>query len=121
MSEREIEAWMGRALRSMGCLWYKWVSPGVRGVPDRILITPEGQVYFVELKADDGRLSRMQSLQIERLMAHGQRVYVVRGMAGAEAFVEMLEDEGNVTSSGAARHLPLKGKAFGDDEGGDER
>lgn len=91
MSEREIEAWMGRALRSMGCLWYKWVSPGVRGVPDRILITPEGKVFFVELKTDDGRLSRMQSLQIERLMAHGQRVYVVRGMAGAEAFVEMLQ------------------------------
>ena len=85
--EREIEAYMGRELRAMGCLWYKFVSPGARGVPDRILILPDGKILFVELKAENGYLDPLQVRQIERLKSWGQQVRVIRGMDGAQKFV----------------------------------
>lgn len=89
--EREIEAYLGREARAMGCLWYKFVSPGARGVPDRILILPDGQLIFVELKAESGELALLQMRQIERLRSWGQTVYVIRGMDRARAFAAQLQ------------------------------
>jgi len=85
--ERAIEKRMGRELRAMGCLWYKFTSPGARGVPDRILVTPDGKLSFVELKTDVGRLSPAQERQIEMLRHHGQTVYVIRGEDDATEFL----------------------------------
>lgn len=88
--ERAIEKRMGRELRAMGCLWYKFTSPGARGVPDRILIDPHGRLTFVELKTDVGRLSPQQERQIELLRSWGQVVYVIRGEEEAIAFLEQM-------------------------------
>lgn len=91
--EREIEKYMGRELKAIGCLWYKWVSPGARGVPDRILITPDGKVRFVELKTSAGQVDPLQVRQIELLRSHGLLVYVIRGMAEAQGFIQALEQK----------------------------
>ena len=91
--EHEIETYMGRELRAMGCLWYKFVSPGARGVPDRILCLPNGRVVFVELKTETGVLSALQVRQIELLRSRGQAVVVVRGMDGAWDFVSQVRRE----------------------------
>ena len=56
MLEREIERKAGERVKAAGGLWLKWVSPGMAGVPDRILIAPGGRVVFVELKQERGRL-----------------------------------------------------------------
>lgn len=89
--EREIEKWLGREMRSFGCLWYKWVSPGARGVPDRIAILPDGRVLFVELKTENGKLSPLQVQQIERLRTWQQHVAVIRGMDDARDLAARLE------------------------------
>ncbi len=89
--EREIEKYLGRELKAIGCLWYKWVSPGARGVPDRILILPDGTVRFVELKTETGKLSMLQMLQTEKLKTWGQKVFVVRGMDDARRLIAALE------------------------------
>ena len=88
--EREIEKYLGRELKAVGCLWYKWVSPGAKGVPDRILILPDSRVCFLELKTENGKLMPLQIIQIERLRAWGQRVEVIRGMDDAREFVDRL-------------------------------
>ena len=51
MRERVIESYLTRQTRSAGGLSLKWTSPGMTGVPDRILIFPGGRIAFVELKA----------------------------------------------------------------------
>ena len=88
--EREIEKYLGRELKAIGCLWYKWVSPGARGVPDRILILPDGRVWFVELKTERGQLMPVQVVQLERLRTWGQKVFVLKGMDEAQDFVRHL-------------------------------
>ena len=87
MLEKDLEAKMGRWLKKHKCLWYKWVSPGCSGVPDRIVITPRGDVWFVELKTETGELSELQRVIIQKILDYGARVRVVRGEKDAFKFL----------------------------------
>lgn len=91
MTEKKIEAWLGKQLKNLGCLYFKFVSPGNDGVPDRIIVLPGGMTIFVELKTDRGYLSPMQRYQLERLRNQGAGAYVVFGMDDAEALVRILQ------------------------------
>ena len=86
LRESAIERRLRLELGRMGCLFYKFVSPGNNGVPDRIVITPGGHALFVELKTEHGRLSPVQLRQIKRLEDHGAAVFVVYG----ENYIEAL-------------------------------
>ena len=88
MRESEIETRLTRLVRGRGGLCYKFVSPGNRGVPDRIVITPDGKIYFVELKSKSGRLSPMQKFQRDELKARKIDVYVLNSVEKVVEFVE---------------------------------
>lgn len=66
----------------------KWVSPGNAGVPDRIVLLPRGRVVFVELKQEDGRLSRLQRWQHARLRDLGMDVRTLWSAEQVDAFVD---------------------------------
>ena len=93
MLEKQIEAKMGQMLRRRGALFYKFVSPGQPGVPDRIIVMPGGRCVFVELKTEVGRLARIQDWQVDRLRRQGAEVYVVKGWEQAQALVLTLFEE----------------------------
>ena len=48
--EKELERKLVRQVGAQGGLCMKWVCPGNRGVPDRIVLMPGGRVYFIEMK-----------------------------------------------------------------------
>lgn len=87
MLERDIERKLGKVLKQNGFLYYKFTSPGSPGVPDRIVIAPDGRLWFVELKKDCGVVSEMQNARIRELRLHGQNALVIRGMAECEDFI----------------------------------
>lgn len=87
MKESEIETWIRRQITLSGGLFFKFVSPGNDGVPDRICILPGGRIIFVELKTKTGRLSEVQRHQIKRLHERGCRTEVIYGMEDARRFV----------------------------------
>ncbi len=91
MREASIEQSLRLKLQKIGCLFYKWVSPGNNGVPDRIVITPDGSVIFVELKTSRGNLSPDQHVQIRRLTKNHARVVVSHGKQDADNFVRELQ------------------------------
>lgn len=93
MLEKQIEARLGRMLRQRGALFYKFVSPGQPGVPDRIIVMPGGRCVFVELKTQVGRLARIQAWQLDQLRQHGAEVYVIKGWEQARALVWTLFEE----------------------------
>lgn len=76
-SERDIERAFVRAVEVAGGIAYKWVSPGHRGVPDRIALLPGGRLVLAELKAPGGRLSPWQEREHERMRALGFEVRVI--------------------------------------------
>ena len=45
-------------------------------------------MFFAELKTIKGRLSSLQEIQIKKLKALKQEVYVIYGMEGVRKFVE---------------------------------
>jgi hypothetical protein len=51
-------------------------------------VTPRGDVYFVELKMDVGRLAAVQKWQRQELEKRGANVRVLYGLAEVQAFVQ---------------------------------
>ncbi|MCD7757098.1 MAG: VRR-NUC domain-containing protein [Clostridiales bacterium] len=90
MTEKTVERRLTDGVRRRGGLCYKFVSPGNDGVPDRIVVTPAGVVWFVELKTTVGRLSARQKLQIGRLQANYANVAVLYGAEDVDQFLKML-------------------------------
>ena len=89
--ENKVERYLDSEIMKLGGITRKWVSPGVQGVPDRIVII-NGQVYFVEVKTVDGHLSSWQEREIKRLVKHGVKALAVYGQDGVDEFVGMVRD-----------------------------
>jgi hypothetical protein len=90
-TERNIEARGGRELVKRGYLVYKFTSPEKRGVPDRLVISPDGQVFFIEFKRPDGRLSPIQIVQIERIRRNNGVVHVISSHSEMDALLQELQ------------------------------
>lgn len=88
MKESAIEARLVRMVRERGGLCYKFISPGNPGVPDRIIITPDGRTIYVELKTEVGRLSAMQEWQHKELKKRNIDVRVLKGLNQVKEFVK---------------------------------
>ena len=78
--EKSIEKRLVIAVRQRQGLCPKWVSPGLDGVPDRIILLPGGRIAFAELKAPGQKprpLQLRRKAQLERL---GFAVHVIDNM-----------------------------------------
>ncbi|CDL86305.1 VRR-NUC domain-containing protein [Xenorhabdus cabanillasii] len=75
--EDVIERHLVNEVKKAGGIAYKFVSPGRRGVPDRIVVLPNGRVVFVECKAPGEKPRPDQLREHERLRAMGQTVLVL--------------------------------------------
>jgi hypothetical protein len=62
MKESTIEKHLVTQVKALGGMAYKFTSPAHRGVADRVVCLPDGQTWFVELKAPGGRLSELQKI-----------------------------------------------------------
>lgn len=89
MREATVEHRLTVLARRHGGKSYKWTSPGVRGVPDRIIVLPGGRIYFVEVKRPGGKARPEQLVQIEALRNLGCQAYVVDD---ADQFFEHIVD-----------------------------
>ena len=99
MLEKDIEKILVKEVRKLGGLCYKWVSPGNAGVPDRIVLIPNRPVMFVELKGDKGKLSRLQEIQIKKLKAITEHVYVLKGLEEVRDFIKWNLDHMNTNNT----------------------
>lgn len=89
MREREIEEKLRLESQKRGGLAMKFVSPGLVGVPDRIVILPQGRLGFVELKAPGEKPRNIQVRRMEQLRKLGFLVYV---LDDKEKIGEILDD-----------------------------
>lgn len=94
MLEKEIERRMVLEVKKRGGLCYKFISPSNPGVPDRIVITPDGRVIFVELKTEIGRLANIQKWQVSEMRKCGADVRVVKGWDAVKSFIEEVMPSG---------------------------
>lgn len=77
MNEKQIENKLTAAVKKAGGIAPKFVSPGFAGMPDRLILLPDGHIGFAELKAP-GKKPRPLQLSRHRLLRElGYRVYVI--------------------------------------------
>ena len=84
MREKSLERKLVQSVAHMGGLALKFVSPGMAGVPDRLLLFPEGKIAFVEMKAPGKQPTPLQRLRHAQLRNLGFRVYVIDSSSGIE-------------------------------------
>lgn len=77
MKEKLIELKLVKAIKTMGGISPKFISPGFDGMPDRIVLLPGGHMAFVEVKAPGEKPRPLQLLRHELLRGLGFKVYVL--------------------------------------------
>lgn len=75
--EDSIEAHLVKEVKKAGGIAYKFISPGRRSVPDRLVLLPGGKVIFVECKAPGEKPTAAQLREHEKIRALGFIVHVL--------------------------------------------
>ncbi|MGN7470358.1 VRR-NUC domain-containing protein [Brevibacillus sp. SAFN-007a] len=88
MRESTLERRLVREVKAMGGLALKWTSPGNRGVPDRLVILPNGQTVYVEMKAPGKPLQPLQEKWARTLRGMGHRVYKLDSDEDIDRFIQ---------------------------------
>ena len=86
--ESQIEkALVARVKKHGGCAM-KFVSPGMTGVPDRLVLMPGGRIWFVELKAPGRKLSPKQVKMAKWMENFGHKVWVIDNQEKITVFLQ---------------------------------
>ena len=91
MREKEIEQHLCRQVERLGGVAYKFTSPMNRGVADRVVCLPDGTVWFIEVKAPDGKLTPLQKRFGHRMQALKQNYAVVYTKEDVEQWLSALD------------------------------
>lgn len=90
MKESDIEDKVCKYARALGWEAYKFTSPSRRNVPDRLMVTPFGYMFFIEFKAPGKKPTAGQEREIARLEEKGVMVWVVDDVdEGKDAIAEI--------------------------------
>ena len=86
MLEKQIEQALVRRVKELGGTCEKFVSPGRRSVPDRLVTLPGGKIIFVECKPPGKKPTLAQQYDHERRRLLGCDVRVIDNIEAARAF-----------------------------------
>lgn len=92
MTENQIEQRLVREVKKIKGMALKFISPGMAGVPDRLILLPGGEIFFVELKAPGKTLRPLQLKRKKQLEALGFKVYVIDSYKKIELFLNEVMD-----------------------------
>lgn len=77
MREKTLERKLAEAVKAMGGIAPKFVSPGFAGMPDRLVLLPGGKCGFVEVKRRGEKPRPLQEIRHGMLRRLGFKVYVL--------------------------------------------
>lgn len=92
MEEQKIERRLKKEIELIGGKALKFVSPGVSGVPDRIVLLPGGKVIFVELKAPGKNLSPIQLFRKKEFDMLGFKIWKIDSYEDINDLIYYIED-----------------------------
>ena len=75
--EKEIEEKLRFFVKSHGGIALKFTSPGFDGMPDRLILLPNGRIAFAELKAPGKKPRKLQLARHRLLRKLGFKVFVI--------------------------------------------
>lgn len=93
MSEKAIERRLCKEIQALGGLALKFVSPGMSGVPDRLILLPGQKMAFVEVKALGEQLRPQQVRRKAQLEGLGFQVYCLDGIDQIAAIIASIRKD----------------------------
>lgn len=93
MKESEIEYYLVRQVQKMGGYALK-LAPTVAGLPDRLVLLPDGGIMFAELKSDDGEARPLQLVWQRRLRKLGFVSEILNSKESVRRFLETGRSDG---------------------------
>ena len=92
VSEKSIEQKLRMETKKMGGWAVKFSSPGLDGMPDRLVLFPGGKLGFVELKAPGKQMRPLQRKRRKQLEALGFPVFCVDSMEQIQPAIRALAE-----------------------------
>lgn len=86
MRERDIERYLCKCVKELDGLCWKFTSPSMTGVPDRVVVL-NGEVWFVELKAPGKKPTALQERRMAQLREAGANVTWIDSKAEVDFFL----------------------------------
>ena len=80
MRERELQQKVLKYLKQQSIIAVKVDSTSTRGLPDLLVILPSGEVHFVEIKTQTGKLSVHQQRIHQQLKEQNANVHTARSL-----------------------------------------
>jgi hypothetical protein len=91
VEESKIERYLKKQIELLGGQALKFISPGVSGVPDRIVLLPHGRLIFIELKAPGKKTRPIQEYRIKKIRDLGFRVEIIDSIEKVDKFVKEIK------------------------------
>lgn len=91
MREKVVEEALVKAVKCRGGLALKLTSPSWVGIPDRLVLLPQGRLGFVEVKAPGKVPCPLQVRRLEQLKSLGFKVYVLDSLEKIEGVLDDLQ------------------------------
>jgi hypothetical protein len=88
--EKSIERALVKSIKRVGGEAIKMAPKGLKGVPDRLIVLPDGVTVWCELKRPTGRLAAAQRVWHDRLQEMGHVVVVLWCEADVETVIEAI-------------------------------
>lgn len=119
--EKNIENILRQAVEAEGGMCLKWVCPGHKGVPDRMILFPGGIIAFVELKRPGAKVKAggLQEWWRQRLVELGFPCYEISRKYQAVALAKRLSmgsQMRQLSAEDAIQPQPDTSVAWADDE-----
>ncbi|MFK4781872.1 VRR-NUC domain-containing protein [Lactococcus petauri] len=77
MREKQVEQALVKAVKRVGGICPKFTLPGFAGVPDRLVLMPNGKLGFVEVKAPGKKPRSLQLFRMKQLTDLGFQCFVL--------------------------------------------
>lgn len=94
LSEKQIELRLVTAVRKQGGLALKFISPSFAGMPDRLVLLPDGKMAFVEVKAPGKKPRPLQVKRHEKLRELGFQVFVLDSLEDIPGLLQQIAEGG---------------------------
>jgi hypothetical protein len=93
MRERQVEQALVKAVKARGGICPKFVSPGLAGVPDRLVLMPNRKMGFVEVKAPTKKPRALQLYRIKQFSDLGFKCFVLDDVAEIGGILHEIENQ----------------------------
>lgn len=92
MREKQVEQKLVKAVKAAGGICPKLISPGMDGMPDRMVLLPGCRIGFVEVKAPGQKPRPLQEQRHRTLRRLGFPVFVMDDPAQAEDIIREVQE-----------------------------